>query len=157
MRFFQAFRASRGSGRGRKGSKLGHGREPRALELGSVAMSRPGTGGRIPVGLSPPLSAVGPPARSNGEHIDHALGIAASEDDAPLADPEAPEALGSTQAPDISVGQRADGRSDALAITPAEPPQRLERGWADLDPPAGRFNQSRAPPRPGTTPRRARG
>ncbi len=48
-----------------------------------------GVAGRIPVGL-PPLPAVGPPAGADREHVDHALGIAASEDDAPLADAKAP-------------------------------------------------------------------
>lgn len=86
-------------------------------------------------------------SRSNSEDVDHLLIRSPIEEDAPLADSEAPEALGSAEALDIAIGKLADRRGDALAILPAQLAEGLQGSGADLDPPPAWISQRSAPPR----------
>lgn len=94
------------------------------------------------------LSAIRPPARPYGQHVDHLLAGMPVEDHAPLSDPQTPEAVRALETFDLPVREQADRRGDPLPILAAQPTKRLERARTDLDPPAAGISQRSAPPRP---------
>lgn len=69
------------------------------------------------------------------------------EDDAPLADAQPPEPLGTTEAFDVAVGKLANCGANALAILTTQLAERLQGCGADLDPPSAWITQRSAPPR----------
>jgi hypothetical protein len=69
------------------------------------------------------LSAVGPAAGTDGEDVDDALRIAASEDHPPFSDPQSPQPIRATQPPDVALGEHSDRRLDALAVAATEASQ----------------------------------
>jgi hypothetical protein len=89
------------------------------------------------------------------ENIDHLLSVPTIEDHPPLPYAQPPQALGTTQQLDVSLGQHPDRGADPLPVPPAKPSQRLQCGRADLDPPSMGLSQRSAPPRPQTKGRRA--
>jgi hypothetical protein len=90
------------------------------------------------------------------ENVDHPLGVTTIEDHPPLADAQPPQALGTTQQLDVSLRQHPDRGADPLPVPTAKPSQRLQCGWADLDPPSMGLSQRSTPPRSQTKGRRAR-
>jgi hypothetical protein len=103
------------------------------------------------------LRAISATTRPDGEHVDHVLGVSASEDHPPIAHTQPPQPLFAAEPLDVSIRQRSDRGADALPITTAQAPQRLEGGGADLDPPPTRISQGSAPPRRQTKARPAPG
>jgi hypothetical protein len=93
--------------------------------------------------------------RPDRENVDHPFGVPTIEDHSPLADTQPPQALCAAQQLDIPLGQRTDRSADPFPVPPAKPPQRLQRGRTDLDPPSARLSQRSAPPRPRAKGRRA--
>lgn len=100
--------------------------------------------------------SVGTAARMHGDHIDYPFAVATAEDHPPTSDTQSPEALTSAKALHVAGGQGADRGSYSVAGRPVESTQCLQRGGADLDPPALGFTQCEAPGQPPTTRCRAR-
>jgi hypothetical protein len=75
-------------------------------------------------------------AWSDGEDVNYPFSRPAVEDHAPLADSQPPEALRTTKALDVAIGQLADGRANSVAFLPSQLAEGLQRGGADLDPPS---------------------
>jgi hypothetical protein len=94
-----------------------------------------------------PPSPIRAAPSSNRQDIDRLLARSTIEDDAPLADAEPPEPLGTAEAFDVTVGKLADRGADALAILPPKLAKRLQGSGADLDPPSAWISQCSAPPR----------
>jgi hypothetical protein len=92
-------------------------------------------------------SPIGATSRSNRQDVDRLLARSTIEDDAPPADAQSPEPLGTAEAFDVTLGKLDDRGTYALAILSARPAEGLQGGGADLDPPSAWISQRSAPPR----------